>query len=195
MNKKDQKTNKRRRGLKTESATLKFLLFIGDKIKEIGENFLEFAPNSLWYPDIARSLYTMAPKKMYNSYRVLKNGGYIKEETVKDRKLIYLTDKGKMEILKNEFWKEKKKWDGKWRIIIFDIPEESSKHRDFLRRKLKWFGFKELQKSVWIIPYDARKEFEEFLKLCNVKLEGDIRYLTAEKIEPAISLRGYFQKD
>jgi len=180
--------------LKAGSLTLKLLLAVGNKIKEIGKNFLEFAPESPWYPEIARSLYTMAPRKIYDSYYVLKNGGYIKEKKIGKKRIIYLTNKGKMEVLKNEFWKGEKKWDGKWRVIIFDIPEESSRHRDFLRRKLKWFGFKELQKSVWFIPYDAQKEFEEFLKLCNVRLEGDIRYLTAERIEPAVTFKDYFNR-
>jgi len=195
MKKNKRKINKRARVLKAGSITAKLLLTIGRKIKEIGENFLEFSPDSFWYPDIARSLYTIAPKKIYASYHVLKNGGYIKEKETRKGKVIYLTDKGKMEILKNEFWKEKKKWDGKWRIIIFDIPENSRKHRNFLRRKLQWFGFRELQKSVWIIPYDARREFKEFLKLCNIKLEGDVRYLVVEKVDPAIIFKDHFKNE
>ncbi|MBI2593531.1 hypothetical protein HYW44_02730 [Candidatus Daviesbacteria bacterium] len=40
-------------------------------------------------------------------------------------------------------------WDGKWRIIIFDIPEKQRKIRRILRGKLKEWGFKPWQKSVW----------------------------------------------
>lgn len=51
-----------------------------------------------------------------------------------------------------------KKWDGKWRIIIFDIPEELRKNRDSFRRKLYNLGFYMLQKSVFVLPYPCDEE-------------------------------------
>ena len=44
-------------------------------------------------------------------------------------------------------------WDGDWRVVFFDVPEERKVLRSVFRRKLKQFGFKYLQKSVWIYPY------------------------------------------
>lgn len=41
------------------------------------------------------------------------------------------------------------KWDGCWRIVIFDIPERQRVVRDLFRRNLKNWGFKQVQKSVW----------------------------------------------
>jgi phenylacetic acid degradation operon negative regulatory protein len=43
-------------------------------------------------------------------------------------------------------------WDGKWRLVVFDVPENRSATRARLRRALRerWFGC--LQKSVWISP-------------------------------------------
>jgi len=72
-----------------------------------------------------------------------------------------ITEKGKLKALncqlKNIKNKEEK-WDGKWRMVAFDIPEKYKKGRDALRHKLKKIGFCELQKSVFITPYDCRKE-------------------------------------
>lgn len=51
-----------------------------------------------------------------------------------------------------------KKWDGWWRLIIFDIPEERKFAREALRRRLKYFGFFPLQKSVFVFPYECEKE-------------------------------------
>ena len=51
--------------------------------------------------------------------------------------------------------KKPDKWDGKWRIVIFDIPEKKKKAREVLRAKLKDLGFKELQKSVFVLPYEC----------------------------------------
>jgi len=89
--------------------------------------------------------------------------------------------------------KRKLPWDGKWRIIIFDVPEISRKDRDFLRNQLRWLGFMELQKSVWIFPYEIKSELKEFIKLCRLKLKGDVRFLTAEDIDNDKDIKKYFK--
>ena len=45
------------------------------------------------------------------------------------------------------------KWDGKWRIILFDVPESKRPIRDYLRNVLKRQGFIEFQRSMWVWPY------------------------------------------
>lgn len=54
--------------------------------------------------------------------------------------------------------KQPPKWDGKWRVVIFDIPVKYSKARHALRGKLKDLGFVLLQKSVFIYPYPCEDE-------------------------------------
>lgn len=51
--------------------------------------------------------------------------------------------------------KKPKKWDGKWRVIIFDIPEKKRKIRTRVREILSATGFQRLQDSVWVFPYDC----------------------------------------
>ncbi len=81
-----------------------------------------------------------------------------------------------------------KKWDKKWRLVIFDIPEKKKKERLALSKKLKDLGTYPLQKSVFIYPYDCSDEIDficEFLSInryvnyCVVesldKKEGDLR--------------------
>ena len=48
---------------------------------------------------------------------------------------------------------DKKQWDGKWRIVIFAIPEQRRYLRDYLRTLLQRMGFSELQRSFWIFPH------------------------------------------
>ena len=121
---------------------------------------------------------------------------YIKTKKNKqdgERVRVSLTKKGAQEYLKYKIEKKKKKkWDGKWRIVIFDILENQRRIRDLLRSRLRWFGFKELQKSVWIFPYDVRKEIEELLEICNVDVIGDIRFLIVEKISGDEELKEEF---
>ena len=135
----------------------------------------------------------------YNRPYFSSNNAHLKQSkcfNFKNNKF-YLTPKGRIEIIKI-IAKDKKripKWDGKWRGIIFDIPELNRKNRNFLRKELRWIGFKELQKSVWIFPYDIEKELKILLKLWKMDFGGDIRFLLIDKIEKEKDIRQYFGLD
>ena len=81
-----------------------------------------------------------------------------------------------------------KRWDKKWRLVVFDIPEKKKKERRAFSMKLKNLGFYPLQESVFIYPYDCQDEIDfvcEFLSIsqyvnyCLVetldKKEGELR--------------------
>ncbi len=53
------------------------------------------------------------------------------------------------------------KWDGKWRVVIFDVPQEFHNQRNLLRLKLKTLGFYMIQKSVFVFPYPCEEELSE----------------------------------
>ena len=57
-----------------------------------------------------------------------------------------------------------KRWDARWRMVIFDIPNDKKRERELLRRKLVELGFLALQKSVFIYPYPCEDEVDF---LCN----------------------------
>ena|SRR3989344_4680130 len=88
----------------------------------------------------------------YRRYTKKKNNGYV------------FTKKGvkwaKKTRLKNLKLKNKK-WDGKWRVVIFDIPKELNKNRDRIRNRLKMLGFYMMQKSVFVMPYSCEEELKE----------------------------------
>jgi DNA-binding transcriptional regulator PaaX len=83
------------------------------------------------------------------------------------------------------------RWDGKWRIIIFDIPEESGAKRDLLRRLLKENGFLSLQASVFISPWPLNREAIAYLRESG--LIGYVRIIKAEEIDDDADLRKRFQ--
>jgi phenylacetic acid degradation operon negative regulatory protein len=56
--------------------------------------------------------------------------------------------------------KQPQQWDGKWRIVLFDIPNEDKSARDSFAATLKSAGFERLQKSVFISPYPCEEELE-----------------------------------
>jgi len=120
-----------------------------------------------------------------NAVSRLKNKGLIKFEYKEGKKYLRLTAEGKRKL--SEFRDQKytikkpKKWDGKWRIVIFDIKETQKSIRDKLRKELLQIGFTRLQNSVWIYPYDC----EEFIKMIKAdhRIGKDILYVVAERVE------------
>lgn len=97
----------------------------------------------------------------------LKRNNYIKVENLKGRKAIILTKKGIDKVLKASFKTEKriKRKDGKWIMLIFDIPETYKKSRNLLTSVLHNLDYKIFQQSVWITPYDVSKETEKLLQI------------------------------
>jgi phenylacetic acid degradation operon negative regulatory protein len=51
-----------------------------------------------------------------------------------------------------------REWDGRWRLVLFDVPTAQNSHRVRLRRYLRDKGFGYLQKSVWITPDSLEEE-------------------------------------
>src|SRR3990167_264677 len=81
-------------------------------------------------------------------------------------------------------------WDGRWRIVIFDIRENKSGIRTRVRRLLQQLEFLQLQKSVWVHPYDC----EEIITLIKTDLHigRNILYIIADVIEYDKPLRQHF---
>ncbi len=77
--------------------------------------------------------------------RRLRKKGIIEQDIEDDgKRLLKLTSLGK------EYLGIEEVWDGKYRIVVWDIPEKKRRIRDLFRRRLKDWNFKIWQKSIWI---------------------------------------------
>jgi len=87
--------------------------------------------------------------------------------------VVELTEKGKQKVLRynvdNMKIKPMKKWDGKWRFVMFDIPDKRRKASNALREKLKEMNFLQFQKSIWIHPYIINDEIEFIADVFNIR--------------------------
>ena len=93
----------------------------------------------------------------------LREGGLI--ELVSDEKLAYrLTDQGREKAMFASLKFSEKEWDGKWRLVIFDVPEKRRQARDLLRSKLKQWGFVYFQQSVWGTKKNCTRVLRDFIK-------------------------------
>ena len=130
-------------------------------------------------------------KKFLNGASYLKRRGFVKTVTKQGKHFLQLTAKGELEILMQKAGIEKtKKWDGKWRLVVFDIPEDANSKRDLLRRLLKRNQFTKLQASVFISPYPLNREAVGYLKQSG--LISYIRLLRVEEIDDDRALKKKF---
>ncbi len=110
------------------------------------------------------------PRTIYKAVSRLEENGLLRKFN-KDRKVhLRLTAKGRKVI--NEHRASDRKplpvWDHKWRIIIFDIPEEKKHLGRMLRRFLISIGFGKVQRSVWISPHDLQKTVQRYANKLNL---------------------------
>lgn len=96
----------------------------------------------------------------------------------------------KLETLERISIKHQKKWDGRWRIVIFDIWESRRLMRDRLRTMLQRAGFYKVQNSVWVYPYDCA-ELVALLR-ADMHLGQSVLYIVADGIEGDAKLREHF---
>ena len=86
--------------------------------------------------------------------------------------------------------KRPKRWDGKWRVIIFDIPEKKRAVRAEVRAILTEAGFQRLQDSVWVYPYDC-EDVIGLMKI-NLGIGKYLLYMIVDQIENDRYLRADF---
>ncbi|MBI2039832.1 CRISPR-associated endonuclease Cas2 [Candidatus Microgenomates bacterium] len=89
---------------------------------------------------------------------------------VSDEKLAYrLTDHGRQKAIWESIKLSDEKWDGKWRLVIFDVPEKRRQARNLLRDSLKKWGFIHWQQSVWATKKNCTKVLREFIKSVGIE--------------------------
>jgi len=131
--------------------------------------------------------------KLHRSINDLYRYEFVGKSKEKDGSIkVFLTEKGKWRAIDYQLIRIKKeKWDGKWRMVAFDIPEKYKRGRDALRRKLKKIGFCELQKSVFITPYECKKEIALLVKF--FELEKFVRFGILEYVDNEAQLKKFFK--
>lgn len=126
----------------------------------------------------------------------LEQSGLVRVSGERGGRKVVLTDKGHAlieTVHSNEYRiPEPAFWDGKWRVVMFDIREKRRKVRSQLRSLLSGAGFLRLQDSVWIYPYPC----DEFIGLVRAHLKsgtGEMLSFVAEALESDKKLREHFR--
>ncbi|HEY4482727.1 MAG TPA: hypothetical protein VI953_00980 [Candidatus Paceibacterota bacterium] len=83
------------------------------------------------------------------------------------------------------------RWDGKWHLVSFDIPEKRRDARDELRSTLQTIGLANIQKSLWVYPYDCREVIELIRR--KHRITREVRYFVVDEMEFDHDLREQFE--
>ena len=159
-----------------------------------------------------------SPKQYFNTFKKIKNEWkdinrrsfnssirrLSQDKLIQEKKMpngslqLVLTDRGREEAMRLDIlgsvinFKKPKKWDGKWRIVIFDIPEKDRRFRSILREHLFNLEFRKLQQSVFVSPYPFEKQIINLAQLYSAT--SYVRVITATEIDNEKELKKYFFK-
>jgi DNA-binding transcriptional regulator PaaX len=135
-------------------------------------------------------------RKIWDGFYNLRRQGLIEFQKNNHQIYITLTEKGKVKAgwlqIDSLEIKKPKRWDKKWRIVIFDISQLKKLYRESFRGKLKELDFYPLQKSVWIHPFNCQAEIgllKDFFGLS----ERELRLIVAESIGNDKEVRKFFK--
>jgi DNA-binding transcriptional regulator PaaX len=107
----------------------------------------------------------------YAITRTIKNivdSGFADLFETEQNEYIRLTPLGRQKLYRDELTNTtavmNPNWDGTWRIIILDLPEDRKSEREALRYLLKKAGFVCAKNSVWVSPLPFEYFFEGIKK-------------------------------
>jgi hypothetical protein len=192
MGKLEKEVRKRNRKINIQKTILATLFLLGAlSVAFVAPNMVKVL--SKFEPDFLKRKFG---KYNFNkSFKRLKDAGLIVFKKTPKGSFVHLTNKGKVKLRQLELsdykLKEVPVWDGKWRLLIFDIKEKRKGLRDKIRLTLKKIGFFYLQKSVWVYPYDC-EDLITLLK-ADFKVGKDVLYIIADSIENDKEIRKNFK--
>ena len=115
----------------------------------------------------------------------LQRKGLVQKYETKDGTVVKITEKGKTETLKYDVDKIKidrpDHWDGKWRLVMFDIGNDKKEIRNLFREKLKQLEFYQFQESVFIFPFPCLKEIKYLREV--FEIPDEVKIVVANYVE------------
>lgn len=133
--------------------------------------------------------------RLKKTFEELRAQRFVKTKPLPDgRWQLVLTKTGKKKMTEYEYRAMKipkpAKWDGKWRMVIFDIPQGRDRERELWRRKLHALGFYCLQLSVWIYPYPCKDQIDIVSEVTGVS--PFVRIIEADDFEGSEGIKNFF---
>lgn len=130
---------------------------------------------------------TKAKYALNRSIKTLRDNNLVEQFDTPQNSFLRLTKEGRQKLqslnLSSDTSLVNTVWDGMWRIIILDLPEDRKSERESLRYLLKKAGFVCVKNSVYASPYPFEHLF--------INIKNDLGFTTemmivvTDKIDPA----------
>ncbi len=133
------------------------------------------------------------PSVILRAANNLARQGIVESIKTKDGEAFRITEKGRRQTLKYQLTEMKPKtgpWDGKWRMVFFDIPQTQNNKRNYLRNYLKALGLKQMQESVWVSPYDVSGEVKYLREVLDIP--NNVKLAEVSSLENSEELKEIF---
>lgn len=188
-----------RKALETQSISMKVADAVLTAVAIVGlASIAVAAPNALQLlkPLLKKRNYSSRQiRNAFDSLRRQEKVQYVKEKN--GEVFVKITKQGQTKLrsfsLSTMKINPQKNWDGKWRLILFDIPVRFKPAREAFRWKLKQLGFIQLQRSVWVFPYPCE---DELLFVSNFFEVGKfVEIITASSILNDKRIKKHFHLD
>jgi DNA-binding transcriptional regulator PaaX len=131
----------------------------------------------------------MAPKARYalnRSLRGLREAGLVESHFSGQNDYALLTPTGRRKAtslkLESDTTLLNPNWDGKWRIVLLDLPESRKNERESLRYLLKKAGFVCLKNSAWVSPFPFEHLFMNIKK--DLGLSTELMIIVTDSLDP-----------
>jgi len=152
-------------------------------------------------PNAVQLFKYFGPKTSHEQWRIrrsvgrLEKRGFLSRRCVRGEEYYILTTTGKERAmrykLKSMTIARQNKWDGLWRIVMFDIPEDKKFARRAIGHAIQKLGCVQYQKSVFITPYPCTEEIN-FAGEC-FSVRKHIRIIIAKDVENVSSIKKHFK--
>ncbi|MBI3888773.1 hypothetical protein HY311_03185 [Candidatus Nomurabacteria bacterium] len=168
------------------SYTKKILEILGKKPAVSVEEIQEQIISPHLSPPLRRGGETRSKYAITRCLKNLSDEGLIEQISSPQNKYARLTNEGRKKMhsleLDNDTGIVNTSWDGLWRIILLDLPENRKNERESLRYLLKKAGFVCLKNSAWISPFPFEHLFMNIKK--DLNLTTEMMIIVTENIDP-----------
>ncbi len=148
--------------MKRKETIADLLLLILEKSVDGYVRMEDFLYNPWFYAYSGGWQYPLKKSSVSQALKRLRLKGIIDADKKANEITYQLTESGKKQLELRKLLMDES-WDGRWRIVIFDIPEKMKKVRNVFRSKLKEWGFEPWQKSVWASKKNITRPLREFI--------------------------------
>ncbi len=112
--------------------------------------------------------------------------GWLESDRQGNKSYYFLTRRGETRIeeaASRIFKLQPHDWDGKWRMLMYTIPEDKRQIRDELRKELLWSGFGSFSNGCWISPNDLAKEIRVLIEKYGIEDHVDLFLASYQGLE------------